>query len=410
MDETFLTKKKKVRGGFQGRVTAGHRTILLGFVEISLETRHEQAFRLIEIKDRKKRTIEAEIRKHVMPGTLIFTDKFRSYHWLSRARSGFVHRAINHRRREFRRGEVIFGIPTMVTTNSAEGLFGCLKTFLRQKQVKRVSKDSYGLYLAEFVWRATVLKAGTPFHDAGVWELIPLLAPLTELALPNPFAVPEGIAQEIRTFQENCQQADVAPCVQPPPPVEDIPIPFRALPLQAAKAPPAKRFAFSLSAAPVQIVDLDADSDVGIPDSPTRSPVAEGSLTPRPEPRSASPHTLPGSPCSGALEGGAVTPRPEPSSTLRSLPAQEEETGMLGGRGDVEGRCATRRTLPVIEANFCPQGHLLEEVRISVQHISRWGSQWVDITSCDVCHTEVPLDSSAFSCTICGWDVCTRCL
>lgn len=58
---------------------------------------------------------------------------------------------------------------------------------------------------------ATRNRTGTPFHGAGLGEMIPLLVPLAQLALSCPVSVPEHIAQEIRTFQENCPQAGVDP-------------------------------------------------------------------------------------------------------------------------------------------------------------------------------------------------------
>ena len=39
VDETFFTKKKKNTGGFVGRTTLGHKTIVMGFLELQLSTR-----------------------------------------------------------------------------------------------------------------------------------------------------------------------------------------------------------------------------------------------------------------------------------------------------------------------------------------------------------------------------------
>ena len=44
VDETFFTRKRNCRGGFRGRVTAGHRTIVLGMTEIGLEDWGAAAF------------------------------------------------------------------------------------------------------------------------------------------------------------------------------------------------------------------------------------------------------------------------------------------------------------------------------------------------------------------------------
>ena len=56
------------------------------------------------------------------PRSLIFRHK--SYHFLSRPNSGFVHRAVNHRQGEFFRTERIFGEDVLVTTNSVACLAG----------------------------------------------------------------------------------------------------------------------------------------------------------------------------------------------------------------------------------------------------------------------------------------------
>ena len=77
VDETYITKKKRQRGGFQGRTTTGHKTIVLGFFELNIAEEPRcgtgRAF-LIEIPNTKRSTIEAAIRKHVRQGSTICTD------------------------------------------------------------------------------------------------------------------------------------------------------------------------------------------------------------------------------------------------------------------------------------------------------------------------------------------------
>ena len=41
LDQTFFTKKKRARGGFGGRTTRGHETVVFGGVELHLPTRRE---------------------------------------------------------------------------------------------------------------------------------------------------------------------------------------------------------------------------------------------------------------------------------------------------------------------------------------------------------------------------------
>ncbi|CAE7880306.1 unnamed protein product [Symbiodinium necroappetens] len=138
IDETFFTRKITNAGGFVGRSTMGNKTIVMGFLELDLA---------------KQATLKREIETHVLPGSLIFTDRHKSYHFLGRRQSQYVHRAVNHKAGEFSRMERIFGQDINVTTNAVEGLFGRLKKYLRQREYLRIGKRAYGEVLAEFLWR-----------------------------------------------------------------------------------------------------------------------------------------------------------------------------------------------------------------------------------------------------------------
>ena len=110
VDETFFTKKKKNKGGFAGRSTQGNKTLVMGFLELDLQTRRATgACVLITIPNRKKQTLHQEITRYIEPGSLIFTDRFKSYQFLSSRNSAYVHRAVNHSAGEFSRMERIFG-------------------------------------------------------------------------------------------------------------------------------------------------------------------------------------------------------------------------------------------------------------------------------------------------------------
>ena len=102
IDETYFTKKKVSRGGFQGRYTRGHKTIIMGMVELDLATRQETGnMRLITLPGTTKAIFKDAIEAHILRGSLILTDSHRSYSFLSRRLSGYVHRCVNHRQREF---------------------------------------------------------------------------------------------------------------------------------------------------------------------------------------------------------------------------------------------------------------------------------------------------------------------
>ena len=49
--------------------------------------------------------------------------------------------------------ERILGEDINVSTNAVEGLFGRLKSYLRQRRYGRAGKNNYGHLLAEFLWR-----------------------------------------------------------------------------------------------------------------------------------------------------------------------------------------------------------------------------------------------------------------
>ena len=125
VDETYFTKKKRSRGGFQGRSTSGNKTIVLGMTEIDFHTRKETGnVRLLIIPRTTTVVMREEFGKHVVAGSLVFTDKHSAYAFLGS--SGFVHRAVNHKQREFSRIETLFGQQVTVSSNAAEGLFGRL--------------------------------------------------------------------------------------------------------------------------------------------------------------------------------------------------------------------------------------------------------------------------------------------
>ena len=156
VDETFFTTKKRSRGGFRGRETAGHATLVLGMIELDLRTRRATGRCLLQvIPNRTKRTLKRLLTQHIVPGSLVFTGALKSYRWMSAQDSPFVHRYVNHKKREFSPVVRIFGQEIIISSSAAEGLFGRLKSYIRQRGIKRVSKQCYGRVLAEFLWRQT---------------------------------------------------------------------------------------------------------------------------------------------------------------------------------------------------------------------------------------------------------------
>ena len=75
IDEAFICKKRRSRGGFQGRSTSGTKQIILGMIELDLETRKATGrIFLSTIPDRSQKTLRKHIQKQVLPGALIFTE------------------------------------------------------------------------------------------------------------------------------------------------------------------------------------------------------------------------------------------------------------------------------------------------------------------------------------------------
>ena len=92
IDETFFTKRKRNGGGFVGRETEGHKTIVMGFCELDCSTSPRTCagrVALVEIPVVTRRAFEQEIKKRVAPGATIWTDGHASYKWLCDDDSGF---------------------------------------------------------------------------------------------------------------------------------------------------------------------------------------------------------------------------------------------------------------------------------------------------------------------------------
>jgi hypothetical protein len=91
VDETFIGgKARNMRKVKRERVITGtggkDKTIVMGILERGGKMRTKV------VGDRKKKTVQAEIRKHVMAGSAIFTDALKSYEGMNE----FEHAVIDH--------------------------------------------------------------------------------------------------------------------------------------------------------------------------------------------------------------------------------------------------------------------------------------------------------------------------
>ena len=171
-----MTKKKKQRGGFRGRSTTGHKTVVLGFYELNIASEPRCGTGravLIEIPNATRRTIEEAIRKYVRIGSIIWTDGHASYKWLGQGVkpgqhsevSGFTWDWVNHKKGQFVR---VTGVER-ISTNGVESLFGRMKKFFRASGVTNVHDQRYALHLAEFLWRERFLSRR--FLHTSAWEM-----------------------------------------------------------------------------------------------------------------------------------------------------------------------------------------------------------------------------------------------
>ena len=240
VDETYITKKKRQRGGFQGRTTTGHKTIVLGFFELNVAEEPRRgtgrAF-LIEIPNCKRSTIEAAIRKYVREGSVVWTDGHKSYKWMCQGVqrgvhspvSGYTWDWVNHKQGEFVRGTGV----ERVSTNGVESFFGSMKEFFRSSGVTNVHNQRYTLHLAEFLWRERFLSrrflGSSAWELPAVWLLADLIANVHDSSSMNNITGPlmrATAATQLETLRKNCFP-DVPAVPSPPaaPAVPAVPVP-----------------------------------------------------------------------------------------------------------------------------------------------------------------------------------------
>ena len=383
IDETWLTKKERSTGGFQGRSTAGTKTIVLGMMEINFESRRATGnCILMEIPDRSARTLKRFINTHVVPGSLIFTDSFKGYAWLSRPNSGFVHRCVNHKRREFSKTERIFGREVVVSTNSAEGLFGRLKSFLRAKGAKKVGKTSYGHLLSEFLWTAKCsAQKLDPFAD--LLEQIKFWQDQRPQREHFPISLKASIPPEVvQEFLSACQPPSG------PNPAEPALTRLNNIPEHAPE-----------HAAPEHAVE-QASSNAR---NQACEPACEAACQPA---SSVLPLTRDNQSDSSDVELVLVRP------AKRARPTVKIERLMQHVVAAKKEEVVKREEIP--PTPFCPQGHDMILKPFGPRTVASKRKrgrevmevQWERVT-CDVCEAEVEQDT--WRCEICNWGVCQKC-
>jgi transposase len=134
IDETLVGGKAEGLG--RGKYMA-NKTIVMAM--------YEKGGELIArvVPDAKRDTLWSQIEKHVLPGTTIHTDEWRSYTGL--ALRGYRHQTVNHAAKEY-------VSPYGCTVNRVEGYWAMLKRGIRGTHV-HVSAKHLSKYLGEFEYR-----------------------------------------------------------------------------------------------------------------------------------------------------------------------------------------------------------------------------------------------------------------
>jgi transposase len=136
VDEAYFGGVRKFGRGRQLRGDK-KKTPVIGLVE-----RGGKAYAKV-IKNAKSKTLLSIVRKRVIPGSVVYTDEFKSYNTLA-AYKRYTHYRINHRHQGYARGHI--------HTNSVEGLWSLLKRGIGGVY-HSVSPEYLQTYLDEYCFR-----------------------------------------------------------------------------------------------------------------------------------------------------------------------------------------------------------------------------------------------------------------
>ena len=138
IDESKFFRRKSHRGAWH----VGH--WVFGGIE-----RRSRRFFLVEVPDRRARTLEAHIVEHVLPGTHIMTDNWAAYRNVSRLRYGiYQHSTIRHA------AHFVDPVYPEIHTQNIENLWMRAKRKLRRQF--GTSRPLFPSYLNEFKFREEV--------------------------------------------------------------------------------------------------------------------------------------------------------------------------------------------------------------------------------------------------------------
>ena len=135
VDESFLTRRKRNKGGFRGRTTQGHLTVIFGAVEMTKneDGTHKETGRAIlrVIPNKETLTLARIIEKNILAGSTVFSDGASMYEWMDKHPECFRHCTVIHAKGQFsKRGSD----GELISTNGIEGLFSRMKRWGRERR------------------------------------------------------------------------------------------------------------------------------------------------------------------------------------------------------------------------------------------------------------------------------------
>lgn len=151
-DETYIGGKKGGKG--KGCGYKKHLTIVAAVVE------REGRIAAEVIDGATTANLKRIITTNVEKGSIVTTDELPSYHLLTK--EGYVHGAVNHKRKEWARKGVKTGV--IHHTNSVEGFWRLFKASMKSTHI-HVSKKYMNRYLNEFTFRANHRAKGNAMFD-----------------------------------------------------------------------------------------------------------------------------------------------------------------------------------------------------------------------------------------------------
>lgn len=108
----------------------------------------------------QKRTIQPIIRSKVKAGSIVYTDEYNIYNWLSEE---YTHKTVNHSAGEYARDEDEDGF-CEVHVNTMEGFWSLLRPWLRPH--RGISQEKLPFYLAFFEFIHNIRTRGRLAIDA----------------------------------------------------------------------------------------------------------------------------------------------------------------------------------------------------------------------------------------------------